>query len=225
MRRGERRSPEVRRRILLLGVLLSALLAAGRAFQLGVVEGERGGGRWTSRATRCRCRRRAARSTTATACRWREPRSVQRRHRAARDRDRARVERCCASTWAHVAQAARTRRLIAHLDSAPGRFGPEVREALDGVPGIHFERVLQRFYPNGPSRASCWARGPGRGCAGRPRAGVRQCAPRPSGRGGGAARLARPAAAGRHAAGVEPTPGRDSTSPSTTTCRRSRSRR
>jgi len=31
----------------------------------------------------------------------------------------------------------------------PGRYGAEVREALDGVRGIHFESVLQRFYPHG----------------------------------------------------------------------------
>src|SRR5690606_14936354 len=31
----------------------------------------------------------------------------------------------------------------------PGRYGLTVRDALDGVPGIHFESVLRRFYPNG----------------------------------------------------------------------------
>src|SRR5690606_40732147 len=44
--RGSGRSPEVRRRILLAGVLLSAALASGRAFHLGAVEGES----WRTRA-------------------------------------------------------------------------------------------------------------------------------------------------------------------------------
>jgi hypothetical protein len=35
------------------------------------------------------------------------------------------------------------------MDPAARPLRPEVREALDGVQGIHFERVLQRFYPNG----------------------------------------------------------------------------
>lgn len=31
----------------------------------------------------------------------------------------------------------------------PGRFGAAARERLDGVPGVHFETVQQRFYPHG----------------------------------------------------------------------------
>lgn len=31
----------------------------------------------------------------------------------------------------------------------PGSWDPDVREALAGVPGIHLERELQRFYPHG----------------------------------------------------------------------------
>jgi cell division protein FtsI (penicillin-binding protein 3) len=31
----------------------------------------------------------------------------------------------------------------------PGRFDEEVREALDAMPGVHFQRVMQRFYPHG----------------------------------------------------------------------------
>lgn len=32
---------------------------------------------------------------------------------------------------------------------APDLYPPEVRERLRGVPGVHLERVLQRFYPHG----------------------------------------------------------------------------
>src|SRR5690606_17829230 len=31
----------------------------------------------------------------------------------------------------------------------PGRYGLAVRDALDGVPGVHFESVQRRFHPNG----------------------------------------------------------------------------
>jgi cell division protein FtsI (penicillin-binding protein 3) len=30
----------------------------------------------------------------------------------------------------------------------PGRFDEQARDALDGIAGVHFERVLQRFYPH-----------------------------------------------------------------------------
>ena len=32
----------------------------------------------------------------------------------------------------------------------PGRYDASVRQALDGVPGVHFDRVQMRFYPRGP---------------------------------------------------------------------------
>jgi cell division protein FtsI (penicillin-binding protein 3) len=147
------RSPETRRRFLLLGVLVTALVAAGRAFQLGVVEGEAWYGRAIDQqgdtlslpAPRGAIYDRdgvplaTSREVFSIAI---APREI---------RDRPRVE---ALMRDHLRLT--SRQVSAHLGSSRtwiplrGRFGPEVREALDGVSGIHFERVLQRFYPNGP---------------------------------------------------------------------------
>jgi cell division protein FtsI (penicillin-binding protein 3) len=150
--RASSRSPEVRRRILLTGVLLSAALATGRAFQLGVVQGDS----WLTRALdqqgdtltlpaprgtvfdRDGLPLAASREAFSVAI---APREI---------RDRAQVKALLAKHMGlSGAQAER------YIDNGrrwiplPGRVGPEVREALDGVPGIHFERVLTRFYPNG----------------------------------------------------------------------------
>jgi cell division protein FtsI (penicillin-binding protein 3) len=150
--RASGRSPEVRRRFLLAGVLLSALLATGRAFQLGVVEGES----WRARALDQQgdtLSLPAPRGTIydrdgvplATS---REVFSVAIAPREIRDT--ARVEGLLREhlglTRQQAAQHTSSRRTWIPL---AGRFGPEVREALVDVPGVHFERVLQRFYPNG----------------------------------------------------------------------------
>jgi cell division protein FtsI (penicillin-binding protein 3) len=151
--RASGRSPEVRRRILLAGVMATALLAAGRAFHLGVVEGDA----WYRRALdqqgdtlslpaprgaiydRDGVPLATSRDVFSVAI---APREI---------RDPARVAGLMRQHLALTEQQAKryigSRRTWIPL---PGRFGPEVREAMDGVPGIHFERVLQRFYPNGP---------------------------------------------------------------------------
>jgi cell division protein FtsI (penicillin-binding protein 3) len=150
--RSNRRSPEVRRRILLAGVLASALLAAGRAFQLAVVEGDS----WYTRALdqqgdtlslpaprgaiydRGGVPLAASREVFSVALAPREISDPQRVTTLLRDHlglSRQQASRLVGSTRTWIPLA--------------GRFGPEVREALDNVRGIHFERVQQRFYPNG----------------------------------------------------------------------------
>jgi cell division protein FtsI (penicillin-binding protein 3) len=150
--RASSRSPEVRRRILLTGVLLSAALATGRAFQLGVVQGDswllraldQQGDTLTLPAPRGTVFDRDGLPLAAS----REAFSVAIAPREIRDRDQVKALLSKHMGFGKV-QAER------YVDSArrwiplPGRIGPEVREALDGVPGIHFERVLTRFYPNG----------------------------------------------------------------------------
>lgn len=150
--RQSRRSPEVRRRILLVGVLASGLLAAGRAFQLGVVNSES----WYTRALdqqgdtlplpaprgsiydRDGVPLASSREVFSVAIAPREIRDPE--VVAALLQEHLGLTRQQAST--HVGSA----RTWIPLG---GRFGPEVREALDNVRGIHFERVQQRFYPNG----------------------------------------------------------------------------
>jgi cell division protein FtsI (penicillin-binding protein 3) len=150
--RASGRSPEMRRRILLAGVLLSALLASGRAFQLGVLEGES----WRVRALDQQgdtLSLPAPRGTIydrdgvplATS---REVFSVAIAPREIRDtvRVNALLREHLGVTQQQAARYTSSRRTWIPL---PGRFGPEVREALVDVSGVHFERVLQRFYPNG----------------------------------------------------------------------------
>jgi cell division protein FtsI/penicillin-binding protein 2 len=146
------RSPEVRRRILLAGVLLSAALAAGRAFQLGVVEGER----WRARALDQQgdtLNLEAPRGTIydrdgVPLAASHEVFSIALAPREVADR---RAVSALLVKHLGVTRAAASR----YTDPErawivlPGRYGLDAREALDGIPGIHFESVLRRFYPNG----------------------------------------------------------------------------
>jgi cell division protein FtsI (penicillin-binding protein 3) len=146
------RTPEMRRRILLAGVLFSALLAAVRTFQLAVLEGDRylriavnqQGDTLSLPAPRGTIYDRdgtplaASREVFSVAI---APREI---------REHARVTALLRDYLGVTSQQA-----VRYTDPGrpwvllPGRFGPEARAALDGVSGIHFERVLQRFYPTG----------------------------------------------------------------------------
>lgn len=152
MSRATRRKPEVRRRVLLAGVLLAAFATAGRTFQLTVVEGERyrrmavnqQGDTLALAAPRGTIYDRdgvplaASREMFSVAVAPRELKDTERAKRLLREH--LGVSRQQAERYVDP-----DRRWI----PLPGRYGSEVREALDGVQGIHFERVLQRFYPNG----------------------------------------------------------------------------
>jgi cell division protein FtsI (penicillin-binding protein 3) len=150
--RASGRSAEVRRRILLCGVLSSALLATGRAFQLGVVQGES----WLARAldqqgdtlTLPAPRGTIYDRTGLPLAASREVFGVAIAPREVRDAARvvALLRAHVGSTQEQAEQYVDPRRRWAPL---PVRVGPDVREALNGVHGIHFERVLTRFYPNG----------------------------------------------------------------------------
>jgi cell division protein FtsI (penicillin-binding protein 3) len=146
------RSPEVRRRILLAGVLLGAVLAAARAFQLTVVDGER----WRERALDQQgdtLKLEAPRGTIydrdgVPLAASHEVFSVAIAPREIADRPAAaallvkhlRLTKAAAQRYTDPKRS---------WNVLPGRYGVTVREALDGVPGIHFESVLRRFYPNG----------------------------------------------------------------------------
>ena len=150
--RGGGRSPEVRRRILLTGVLLSAALASGRAFQLGALDGES----WRARALDQQgdtLNLEAARGTIydrdgVPLAASHEVFSVAIAPREIADRDRI-ISLLVKHTGATRAQARRYTDGSRSWVVLPGRYGLAVRDALDGIAGIHFESVLRRFYPNG----------------------------------------------------------------------------
>jgi cell division protein FtsI (penicillin-binding protein 3) len=146
------RSPETRRRILLVGVLLAAVVSAGRAAQLGVIDGAE----W---------RRTALNQQGDTITLPAERGTIY-------DRDGVPLATSAevysvAIAPREITDRARVARLLReHLDMTPreaaravdrslkwvvlpGRYGTQVREALDGIAGVHFQAVVQRFYPNG----------------------------------------------------------------------------
>ena len=150
--RASGRSPEVRRRILLAGVLLSAALASGRAFQLGAMQGES----WRARALDQQgdtLNLEAPRGTIydrdgVPLAASHEVFSVAIAPREIADRDgvMSLLVRHLDATKAEARRYTDGRRSWVVL---PGRYGLDVRDALDGHPGIHFESVQRRFYPNG----------------------------------------------------------------------------
>ncbi|HSJ24376.1 MAG TPA: penicillin-binding transpeptidase domain-containing protein [Longimicrobiales bacterium] len=144
--------PEVRRRVLLVGVLLGALLSTVRTFQLTALEGDH---------YRMRAQNQQGDTLSLAAPRGtiydrdgiplaasREVFSIAVAPRELRDPARAQ-ELLRQHLGFSREQAARYVDPDRAWVPLPGRYGAEVREALDGVQGIHFERVVQRFYPNG----------------------------------------------------------------------------
>lgn len=150
--RGSGRSPDVRRRVILAGVLLSALLASGRAFQLGAIEGAT----WRARAL----------DQQGDTLNLEAPRGT------IYDRDGVPLAASHEVFSVAIAPGEVTDRaevmslLVRHIRASPrearrytdeqrswvvlpGRYGLDVRDALNGIPGVHFESVQRRFYPNG----------------------------------------------------------------------------
>lgn len=142
----------LRRRLLVLGLLAFAGLLAARSFEVAVIEH----GAWLSRAGEQHAHRlelpaprgmiydrdgvplAASREGYSLAIATHEvtdATALVAKLRAAAGLTAARAERA-------VDRSDRWRVL-------PGRFDEEAREALDGIPGVHFQRVVQRFYPHG----------------------------------------------------------------------------
>ncbi|HSK19712.1 MAG TPA: penicillin-binding transpeptidase domain-containing protein [Longimicrobiales bacterium] len=142
----------MRRRILLAGVLLSAALASGRAFHLGAMQGDS----WRARALDQQgdtLNLEAPRGTIydrdgVPLAASHEVFSVAIAPREIADRDRV-VSLLVKHLDATKAQARRYTDGRRSWVVLPGRYGLDVRDALDGHPGIHFESVQRRFYPNG----------------------------------------------------------------------------
>lgn len=149
---GAGTGPTARRRLLLIGFLVASAVLVGRAFQLGVWQG----GLWRERAIiqhgdtlqvpapRGSIYDRNGVPLAGT----HEVYSIALAPRELRDR-----EQVIALLRTHSELSVRElRRLTAPARSwsvLPGVYPASVREALDDLPGVHFETVLQRFYPHG----------------------------------------------------------------------------
>ncbi|MFW6201668.1 MAG: peptidoglycan D,D-transpeptidase FtsI family protein, partial [Gemmatimonadota bacterium] len=141
-----------RRRLLLAVLLLCASTVAARAVRLQVVDHAR----WTSRAEDQHRQRMDLpaprgviydRNGVPLASSREAFRVAVAPHEVV---DRSAVERLLREVLGLSASAA-----AGALDPSDrwavlaGRYGAEVHERLAGVPGIHFDRVLERFYPHG----------------------------------------------------------------------------
>lgn len=141
-----------RRRGLLIGLVLAALVILARAAQLQVVEGER----WAQRAEeqqRERLLLPAPRGVIydrdgVPLAASREAYRVAVAPRELRDPTAAaaRLREVLGLTAAEARRAVDGRRRWVVL---PGRYDARVREKLDGIRGIYFERVTERYYPHG----------------------------------------------------------------------------
>lgn len=145
-------APAGRRRVLLAGFVLLSALVLARAFQVEVLKG----GVWRERAL-------AQQGDTLPLP---APRgaiydrngvpvaATQEVYRVAvAPREITDVDRVASLLREHCALSSREARRIANSKRRwvvlPGHYPAAVREALDGVQGLHFETVLRRFYPQG----------------------------------------------------------------------------
>lgn len=146
------RNLAMRRRILVAGVLLTSVAATARAFQLGVVEGER----WHTKALD-----QQGDTLTLPAPRGtiydRDGLPLATSHEVfsiaiapGEIRDRGAVMALLRRQLKiSEREATRVTDPARKWVVLRGRYGSSVREALDGVRGLHMESVQQRFYPNG----------------------------------------------------------------------------
>lgn len=142
----------VRRGLLLFGLLLFAAVLAARAFQISVLQH----GTWVARAAMQHADRMelpaprgtiydrdgvplaASREVYRVAIAFRE--IADREALALLLREQAKL------SAAEVRRALDPKRRNWRV--LPGRFDEAVKDALDGTHGVHFERVMQRFYPH-----------------------------------------------------------------------------
>ncbi|HEX7239596.1 MAG TPA: penicillin-binding protein 2, partial [Longimicrobiaceae bacterium] len=141
-----------RRRLLLGSIGVAAVLVLGRAFQLQALEGKEwkavADGQQQSRVP-VPARRGGIydRDGTPLALSYETFRiAVAPRELADREAARAALRSALGLAPAAARRATDPRRAWVVL---PGRFTAAQRRALDGVRGVHFERRLERFYPQG----------------------------------------------------------------------------
>jgi cell division protein FtsI (penicillin-binding protein 3) len=147
----EQRRP-LRRGALVLGLVLGVLAVIGRAFQLQVLEGDA----WAARAAdqqRQRLVLPAPRGVIydrngVPLAATREAFRVAVAPAELADREQS-VDRLRSALGISAAAARRATAPGRRWVVLPGAFDAVAKDALDGVQGIHFERVVERFYPQG----------------------------------------------------------------------------
>ncbi len=146
------RAPGLRRRLLLAGVLLGALTVLARTAQLTLRDGEA----WAARAEQQHEQGLVLPAPRGTiydrnGVPLAASRDVYRIAIAPREvLDRERIVRALHDVGGmSEREARRATNVQRRWVVLPGRFGAKAREALDGVQGVHFETVQQRFYPHG----------------------------------------------------------------------------
>jgi cell division protein FtsI (penicillin-binding protein 3) len=144
--------PTARRRLLLIGFLVVSLVLVGRAFQVGVWQG----GIWRERAMdqhgdtlhvpapRGNIYDRNGVPLAGTHQVYR----IALAPRELRDREQV-ITLLRRHSALSVRQLQRLTAPTRTWSVLPGVYPGSVREALDEVPGVHFESVLRRFYPHG----------------------------------------------------------------------------
>jgi cell division protein FtsI (penicillin-binding protein 3) len=152
-RAGNRRVGMVRRGTLLMGILTASLLVALRVLQVGVVQGPQ----WAARADDQHVEIMTLPAPRGTiydrngvplaASRERYSIGVAPREVREDERDRL-VELLRTKAGLPVADARRAVNTRLRWVVLRGRHDEPVRDALDEIRGVHFQPVLQRFYPH-----------------------------------------------------------------------------
>lgn len=145
-------APHLRRRLMLGGILLGMAVVAVRAFTLQVVDAER----WQARAEDQQVRQTEIPAPRGTIY-DRDGIPLAASHEAFRinvapreieDRDRV-MQLLQSSAGLSRTDARRVTDPKRRWVVVPGRYRAATREALDGLRGVYFDRVQQRFYPRG----------------------------------------------------------------------------
>jgi cell division protein FtsI (penicillin-binding protein 3) len=143
------RGAQVRRGVLLAALLLAAGSVAVRAFQLEIVEGDA----WLARAENQHSKQLPLPAPRGTIydrngvplAGSRNAYRVAIAPREVQDRQ-ALIARLQGDLGLSSAESRRVVAMERQWVVLPGRYGEAAREALDGVAGVHFERVMQRLY-------------------------------------------------------------------------------
>jgi cell division protein FtsI (penicillin-binding protein 3) len=143
----------LRRRLLLGGLMVWAAMLLVRAFQVQILEGER----WSERAAEQQRQRVVLPAPRGTIydrdgvplAASHEAYRVAIAPREIKDREET-AKRLRAVLGLSAQAAARAVQPGRRWVVLPGRYDAGVKEQLEGVRGVYFERVLERFYPHGP---------------------------------------------------------------------------
>lgn len=152
-RRGAERRPGAgRRRLLLGGLLVASLLVTMRLIEIAVVEN----GRWSERAAQQQIETMSLPAPRGTIydrngvplAASREMYQVAVAPGEVRDEDRDRLVSLLRAAGVSAAKRKAAVDRSNRWVTIPGRHGESVRDAFGDIRGVHFQPVLQRFYPH-----------------------------------------------------------------------------